>query len=420
MADQSTSDDVMLLVQRLAEKGEPQKDIAELLGVSEPTIVRWKSSRVKKAIPDSEVKRTKLLARCEQLGISGDLPGRASKKDWVVAHNRILRDVGALTAGFSKLPDVSVEYAPDPLARPKELAAMWATLARRVEERARQPGMPRAYRNLGNTRLISVTQQDRVSQRRLPVASGGIHLQLGPVSWEEYCVLNTLLDEPDIIPNSTIRATHASIDKLREHQGDLSWCQLSNILPVAIVPITNDGFALVRKRQDCNVGTTANCWTSGISENIDRFLDEPDGSNIRRLHRIDAEADARSTVDYNPSSAPSPYLAAQRGMREEVSKDMGDRLPIDCYSFLCVSFNFKLFHPVLSGIAELPLSREEAAAMRERSPGTDRAPEGREWSWVDLKNRRDVDQWLVRTDWDATGLGAFGSAVNYWYSGRPR
>src|SRR5262249_20204997 len=69
---------------------------------------------------------------------------------------------------------------------------------------------------------------------------------------------------------------------------DFGWCRLSNILSLAVMPITSDGYGLVQIRNPKAVSTDGDCYTSGIAENIHRYLDEVAQHKPReRIHPLE-------------------------------------------------------------------------------------------------------------------------------------
>src|SRR6266516_1528953 len=141
----------------------------------------------------------------------------------------------------------------------------------------------------------------------------GIILELGPVSWEEFTVLNEFPD---------IRTKYADYNSLYAHGSDLRWCRLSNLLVLGVMPLTIDGFGLVQQRgpeQSIDPGL----FTCGIAENIHRFLDEaPPDDPTHRIHPLTEVTEKNRWEPYRPRGKPSPLLAAQRGIWEELSREL--------------------------------------------------------------------------------------------------
>jgi hypothetical protein len=184
---------------------------------------------------------------------------------------------------------------------------------------------------------------------------------LGPVSWEEYTVLNTNLDHK-LASGQTIRQRYAVESCVYDNDRDFRWCGLSNILAVALIPITNDGYGLVQVRNPRGVSTEGNRYTSGIAENIHRYLDEADAhSPLQRINAlaIPSELATNGRVDENyrltEGHTLSPYLTAVRGLWEEVSEALAKEVPTSAFKFLNVTYELTTFHPMLVGIVELGL-----------------------------------------------------------------
>lgn len=274
------------------------------------------------------------------------------------------------------------------------------------------------YFNGPNTRLIRFTEE---GNRQLGDGSElkELTLELGPVSWEEYTLLNTFLDYP-LSVGGTMRDRYADREELFRNDRDMSWCPLSGILSLGITPITADGYGLVQKRNPRGVSSEGGRYTSGLAENIHRYLDEaPVGDMHRRLHPLGlpVEVFKAGTVDVNycPQGAPSPYLAAHRGIWEEISESLALELPVTAIDFLNLGFELTKFQPVLVGIVDLGLSRHEVERRIRVSPGRDHS-EFLELLYLPLDHREPETARLLRepSRWVTGGLAALISAIHYW------
>ena len=238
------------------------------------------------------------------------------------------------------------------------------------------------------------------------------------MTWEQYTVLNELL-----LADESMRKRFANLELLYENPLDLSWCRLSNILTVVMTPITKDGFGLLQRRSQHGVSSAFGNLTVGVTENIHRYLDEADASDLsRRLHSIEADKTGSDPIwrSSEPEGVPSPMLTAQRGVFEELSPEL-HRITMQStasYKFLDVIFDRYYFHPYLVGVVELGVNKSEVKSIIEEYP-PESHPEYRTIEFVSL-DRVDVTSTriLEHDDWGTWGPAAFITAIRYWESRR--
>lgn len=282
--------------------------------------------------------------------------------------------------------DVAIEYLHQPLELDRYVRTAYPRMLAVAKANAEAKGT--LFFDGPNTRLLRITQggsrqMEDGSERR------GIVLKMGPVSWYEFTVLNTFLDDdtgPDgrgwlkNTPKMTFRKKFAHTEKLFESQTDLRWCKLSNILTVNLTPITSDGYAVISRRSKEGVSVSGGLYSNGVAENIHRYLDEAryETPHIRENKiRTAREVAEKKTVpvDYEPEEgrAPSPLLTALRGVYEELSTDIYFHIKArsNCVRFLSVVMDLQLFNPHLIGIVDLGLTKAEVERMIETSPGKD-------------------------------------------------
>ena len=141
--------------------------------------------------------------------------------------------------------NVCCEYEPTPLQIPDDIGTIYSSLAKQAKDRARLSG--RSYFDGPCARLLrfrETTTQDKIGYERKEVT-----LHLGPVSWEQFTVLNDNLHVKHSLPTGeTIHQKYAIPQLVVDNDRDFSWCKLSNILIVTCTPITSDGYALVQVR----------------------------------------------------------------------------------------------------------------------------------------------------------------------------
>ena len=314
---------------------------------------------------------------------------------------------------------VGVRYDPARMTVPASLLqkGVYKQLADKAEKNARDKGYQ--YFNGPNTRLLRVTQE-LTDQTASGHEESGIMLEVGPLSWEQFTVLNCFLDQdvPGESGCGTLRQQFASRRMLFENTTDLRWCELSNLLTVHMIPITSDGYGLVTVRNPKTVSIAGSKLGSGITENIHRYLDEASAGHLDvRLHELmlPIEASKNVPIDYSPRGVPSPLLTAQRGFLEEVS----ERLYFDIrgdehrFKFLNVVFDLKLFIPKLIGIVELEVNSDELRRMIHESPGKDHG-EVREHHFLKLDAANANTRDFMGREWDLGGLAAFATAMQYW------
>ena len=178
-------------------------------------------------------------------------------------------------AGVYDIPmNIYVTYNPRSIELPEELHEVYFHLRESAEATAKARGV--MFYNGPNTRLIRVIHDIMPSRDGTEIRRQ--ILELGPVSWLEYSVLNTFLDYK-LRNGKTIREAFACLDKLYDNGSDFRWCSLSNIMPVAMIPVTTDGYGLLQRRSSA-VSTEPGAYTSGVAENIHRFLDEAPSGNL--------------------------------------------------------------------------------------------------------------------------------------------
>ena len=289
------------------------------------------------------------------------------------------------------------------------------------------PWLPRPPSTLPNTRLIRVIHDIMPSRDGTEIRRQ--ILELGPVSWLEYSVLNTFLDYK-LRNGKTIREAFACLDKLYDNGSDFRWCSLSNIMPVAMIPVTTDGYGLLQRRSSA-VSTEPGAYTSGVAENIHRFLDEAPSGNLYqrrvpllelydeyRTKRLLMESLTAKGVDdkYQPEGVPSPFLTAKRGLFEEISKELYDQVPDSSYKFLNVAFGLKVFVPNLVGVIELGKPKVEVEELVDACLDKSERRGAIQYVMLDEKDGRTEELLLPRnrSNWTAGGLAALISAIR-WY-----
>jgi transcriptional regulator with XRE-family HTH domain len=347
------------------DRGWSQKKLAQQTGIDQQTLSRYENGR--RLIGEVHLKLLADKLEVEVEVITGGMTrlqhyaGETIKNPKPIVGGPVSLENVYLVCGNHIEPlEISIAYRHSRLKIPKKIEPVYLQLAALARTSAEKAGYP--YFNGPNTRLLRVTESN-TRQLATGREQRGVNFELGPVSWEEYTVLNEFLDfEVFNEKTTTIRKALADERQLFDNCGDLRWCQLSNILCIAAIPITNDGFGLIQHRSRQGVSSDIGRLTSGVAENIHRFLDEAAPENLgKRLHTLTGDGGRAVDADYQPRGVPSPLLTALRGVFEEVStetyrriKDSKNRL-----IFLNVIFELAAFHPMLVGVINLGISRAE-------------------------------------------------------------
>ena len=314
--------------------------------------------------------------------------------------------------------EVAVNYTHEPLEIPPEVQPYYGQLSGQAERKATESGA--AYFDGPIARLTRFTERNA-----RPGPTGeikGITLELGPLSWVQFNVLHTFLDSIKLGDNRTIRETLCDNERVFEHDRDFRWCKLGNFLVVPVTPITVDGFAIIQERSSRGVSIDGGKFTTGISENIHRYLDEASGDDLwSRMHPLTSPVEVHRTGDadstYRPKGVPSPMLTAERGLVEEISSKLADSIRDRkrAYQFLNVGFDMNGFHPVLVGIIELGLTLREVKEVVKESPGKDHSEYSR-LHYPKLDPGVEETSLLLRSveRWVPNGLAGFISALHFW------
>jgi hypothetical protein len=314
--------------------------------------------------------------------------------------------------------DISVEYTHAPLKLHPRIAPLFSNL----NNRARELQKGAAYWNGPCVRLLQIGEE---TSRQMASGSEqrGVVLRLAPVSWFEFQVLNSFLDEQKVFaddPRTTIRELLANEQMLYNHPHDFTWCSLANTMPVCLIPITTDGYGIIQRRSG-SVAFHPRLLTTGVAENMHRWLDEAPAHDLwHRVNPLMPAAQTATMVDAGyrpaPGNVPSPFLTALRGFSEELAplRDViesgRERL-----KFLSIIFDLEVFHPDLMGIVELPYTRDEILRLLEEHRGRDHS----ESLGIQLLALRRDDEATRTTisnvgDWVFNGLAATIGAIKYW------
>jgi hypothetical protein len=318
--------------------------------------------------------------------------------------------------------EINARYTHQPVEIPKRFRPVYDDWLSRERKMALEKGF--SLFNGPNTRLIRGTFENTRQDPRGHEQSG-IMLELGPVSWFDWTVLNMFLDEPFAPrdPDLTPRAVFADLQRLCDNGSDLRWCRLSNILTVNMTPISSDGYGLIQLRNKRGVSTTGGRLANGVAENIHRYLDEAPSDNLAlRQNALQPASSCTVDASYASRGVPSPLLAAQRGLWEEISEELywATRENVGAYKFLNLTMDLEFFNPHLVGVVELGLTRSETEKLVRRSPGKDKARESIAIHYLPL-DAKDKETMRVLADqnrWAAIGLACVITGIQYYQSKR--
>lgn len=399
------------------DKGWTQALLAHHANTNQPAI-----ARIEKGTQQPSVQLLKNLAKALDVSIN-QLTDRTPDYDGVASHrnpkpiklgNIVLSEAYRLCADLKEGLNIAVRYRHD-IRIPPFPSDVYEQLALDAICRAKENLWK--YHNGPNTRLIRINFNE---SRQLPTGKEETRLvlEMGPTSWEEFTVLNTNLDRPVLEGGKTPRSVFAEPRRLFSNTVDLSWCELSNLLTVHIVLITSDGYGLFHTRDV--VSTDRGQYTSGICENIHRFIDDaPEADLHLRLNEMMTPIEGSQIVDHRfaPTGVPSPYLAAVRGISEEVSTKLYEQVNSRDVKFLGVVFDLRLFNPHLVGVLHLKQSREQLRSLIDEYPGAD-VTEAAEFHFISLNASAPETESMILAAkrWHPAGFAALAFAIRHWES----
>jgi transcriptional regulator with XRE-family HTH domain len=330
-------------------KGWSQTKLAKLAGVSQSHLTRLE--RGVKTPREGTLRKigTALgFLEIEDLTVGGTLSRRAAmhyeSNPKPLRLGEIILDRIFLMIGNSTEPlDFTVGYQHTHLAIPVEVKPLYRTLLSRAQATARVRGFP--FYNGPVVRLLRASYE-RSRQLVSGTEQKGLVLDIGPLSWFDFTVLNTFLDD-DLFPSqpdNTLRKRFGHPEKVYHYSPDLRWCQLAPMLAILMIPITLDGYGLLQHRSGRGVSVEGDVLISGVSENMHRYLDEASPDDLlARLNTL--QPTSAQPVDhwYRPRGVPSPFLTAQRGLPEELSQLPGLENNPTRFRFLNLVFSFDYF-----------------------------------------------------------------------------
>lgn len=403
------------------ERSLSQEALAERVGTSQENVARWENNRRK-------VSYKNLQRLCDVFVVSsaelkGLTPARPrtpidfTDNPWPMQSEHIT--VGGAYVMYeadNKPIDWTVRYRHEPLVRHPDIEQYWEVIDQHLKARAREIGSK--YWPGPVVRLTHISFEES-GQASTGEEFARLTFNLAPLSWFEFSILHTVLDDEIFdAGKKTIRDRFCDRQALYGNQVDLRWCRLSNMLSTHLIPVTTDGFGLVKLRPATGNSVEPNILIAGVDENMHRYNDEcVEGDLYRRRNEIVDPTDDTKDTWYRPRGTPSPYLCALRGVDEEMSPKIAEAIAQspDRIKFLSVVMDLKMFHPHLLGIVQLPFTRDETKEKIADHPGKDMKAEAGAHRYVRLDFNDPVTKQLVadQRNWSAAGLAALVSAEKY-------
>lgn len=265
---------------------------------------------------------------------------------------------------------VQLIYRHDTFVSPLDLLPHRNRILQQKEEEAKRRGA--LLFNGPNTRLLEwranpLNEIDIATERRT------LQLVMGPVGWFDYEGLNEAFREQaargDLLD---VCLRYVGLESV-VHNGAVNTCQLSNILDTGSILLTRDGFLGYQKRGE-RVSAVPHSFTTGVAENINRYLDDADPQDSKRRYHSDPEGpwpdEARSN-DYTPRGVPHPFAAVHRGLGEEVSRLVFPSVGPNATKLMSLSFDLDVVHPNLLFLITVDLTADDVLRVARMQPGRD-------------------------------------------------
>jgi hypothetical protein len=268
---------------------------------------------------------------------------------------------------------IAVSFEAGVYAVPDSLQLGGAALIATIEQYARSVGYP--LFDGPCIRLVDYRASPRDSSE-----SKHLELTLGKITWYDYVLANQRFGDPELarlVANDCRVTDFIDFDELARERS-LRSSSLSNILPTYVTATTADGF-LVYSQRTGRVASYRHFLMSAVSE---------------KLH---PEKDAF----FAPQPAESLFLAAARGVREELSPKLVPKNPAGEIYLLGLEFHMDGYHPGLLFYLPLSASRAEVERACRESPGTDF--QECQLLFVHLNNASDVEIALRKPSWFSAG-----------------
>jgi hypothetical protein len=284
-------------------------------------------------------------------------------KGWVNA----VRLWGA-DADFVSASRLVARYTHELLVVPDELVSRREEIIQQRQREARENG--RIFFDGPNTRLLDwrVTASERAGTGRELTQ---MELDLGPVGWYDFEYLNDAFR--NVRSEAGLEAVYeyyVGISKMLK-DGTVRHSKLSNMLDSAVTLVANDGFVGYQERSN-RVGSVPGRLTSAVAENINRYLDDTDPSDVTRVFHGELDSAPSHNPpgnDYIPVGVPHPLSAVRRGVRSEISPRVADVVSDHHIKLIGLSFDLEALHPDALWAVFVDLPHNDILQFRRLAPG---------------------------------------------------
>ncbi len=223
-----------------------------------------------------------------------------------------------------------------------------------------------------------------------------LHLTLGPLKWFDFVMTNQRFGDPEVTKLFTDNrsvAEFVNFDALAQER-DVGSSQLSNILTIFLTATTADGFLIYSQRSG-RVATQRHSLTSAVSENLHPVKDGVFGAR-------------------GPESL---FLAAARGIKEELSPLLAPRVPSRDIYLLGVEFNLIEYNPGLLFYLPLSLTRADVEYALVESAGKDQQENQGRVLFVHLDRLSSIEAVLSERNWYPAGKASVIRTLEFLSSG---
>lgn len=256
-------------------------------------------------------------------------------------HAKSIRLIGADDEYFTH-KDLIVNYIHDDYILPFEFNLDYDKIIKKKTEESKEHNF--MFFNGTNTRIIRfhATPIDDTEKKKLT-------LTLGPVKWYDFTVATEFIEK--MLRNRDMESIGRYVDvgKLST-TGNFMYSKLSNIIVTASTILTKDGKLLYTLRSE-RVSSDISRFTSAIAENI-----RPEYDGLMFIN--------------NNNDTPI-FNAVIRGVKEELSPEIENRIGIRNIKLLGITFDLDLFHPDFLLIIFIPLTYAQIMEACKRKPGKD-------------------------------------------------
>jgi hypothetical protein len=307
----------------------------------------------------------------------------------------------------ARASEVTIEYVHQAFARPPELIEMARAFIEKSREEALKLG--KKFFDGPNTRLIAWSANP-IDGPGVARERESVTLTTGPVGWYDYTGLNDALSVRQSTGLLLAYRYFAGLDELLRKRS-VSASKLSNILDTATTILTRDGFVAYQLRSD-QVSTAASRITSSVAENINRWMDDSEQGDCRKLRNPEwaRSRDDQPDNTYVPSGVPHPFAAVSRGLQSEVSPRLVKYLCPGSIRLTGLSFDLEAMHSDALFVAFIDATRFDVEAAHLEEPG-DEHHEGVIKFVVASFDDDETVSLMKDPKWTGAGLASFIRAI---------